>query len=421
MRLLVYTSPARGHLFPVVPILDELARRGHAVTLRTLASQVPMLQRRGFAAAAIAQQVEALEHDDHLARTPPGRIKRATAVFGARAAHEIPDLRAAIEQERPDVLLVDAMSWGASAAAEAWGGPWAQWFPYPLPLPAPGIPPYGPGLKPASGPWGRLRDRIVGPLVSAPVARTFTPGVNRARAAVGLAPLTAFGDIFTVAPLLLYLTAEPFEYPRRHWPPSVRMVGPCCWDPPAEPPSWLAGVKRPLVLVSTSSEFQDDGRLATTALEALAGEDVEVVATVPAAAIQRADVPANARVEPFLPHGAILARAACAVTHGGAGVTQKALAAGVPVCVVPFGRDQYEVARRVETARAGTRLPSQKLSPDRLRASVREAMTLRAGAHRVAAGFQAAGGAPAAAAALEELSSGGATQRGGDHVAGPQT
>ena len=103
MRLLAYTSPARGHLFPVVPILDELARRGHAIALRTLASQVPMLQRRGFATAAIAPQVEALEHDDYLARTPPGRIKRAAAVFGARAAHEIPDLRAAIEQEQPDV------------------------------------------------------------------------------------------------------------------------------------------------------------------------------------------------------------------------------------------------------------------------------------------------------------------------------
>ena len=28
------------------------------------------------------------------------------------------------------------------------------------------------------------------------------------------------------------------------------------------------------------------------------------------------------------------------------GATQKALAHGVPVCAVPFGRDQFEVARR---------------------------------------------------------------------------
>jgi UDP:flavonoid glycosyltransferase YjiC (YdhE family) len=149
-------------------------------------------------------------------------------------------------------------------------------------------------------------------------------------------------------------------------------------------------------------EFQDDGRLVTTALEALADEDVAVVATLPSAEVPQ-DVPANARVESFVPHAPILARAACAITHGGAGATQKTLAAGVPVCVVPFGRDQLEVARRVEVAGAGTRLPASRLNAGRLRASVRRAMTMRAGARRVAEGFVAAGGAVAAADAFEEL------------------
>jgi UDP:flavonoid glycosyltransferase YjiC (YdhE family) len=114
-------------------------------------------------------------------------------------------------------------------------------------------------------------------------------------------------------------------------------------------------------------------------------------------------VPANARVETFLPHTPILARAACAITHGGAGATQKALAAGVPVCVVPFGRDQMEVARRVEVAGAGTRLPAQRLTAERLRDKVRQAMTMTSGARRVADGFEAAGGPVAAAQAFETL------------------
>jgi hypothetical protein len=130
------------------------------------------------------------------------------------------------------------------------------------------------------------------------------------------------------------------------------MVGPCCWDPPPEPPAWLADIDQPIVLVST-------------ALDALAHEDVFVVATIPAAEVPRTGVPANARLEQFLPRAPILARAACAVTHGGAGVTQKALASGVPVCVVPFGRDQLEVARRVEVASAGTRLSAHRLTADR--------------------------------------------------------
>ena len=96
----------------------------------------------------------------------------------------------------------------------------------------------------------------------------------------------------------------------------------------------------------------------------------------------------NATVCRLVPHGVVLDRAVCAVTHGGMGATQKALARGVPVCVVPFGRDQFEVARRVEVARCGTRLPAKKLSPARLRTKVREAMTMTDGAKTGGGGFR---------------------------------
>ena len=106
--------------------------------------------------------------------------------------------------------------------------------------------------------------------------------------------------------------------------------------------------------------------------------------------------PPNARVERFIPHCPVLERAACVVCHGGMGITQKALAAGVPVCVVPFGRDQFDVARHVEVADAGTRLPASRLRPDRLQAAVQEAMSKKAGAERIAAAFAATGGSKAA-------------------------
>jgi MGT family glycosyltransferase len=296
---------------------------------------------------------------------------------------------------------VDIQSWGGLAAAEAWGGPWAAFCPYPLPLPSRDAPPFGPGLPPARGALGRLRDRALRPLVFGTVERVVVSQLNGVRAGLGLAPVDAT-TMFTRPPLLLYMTAEPFEYPRSDWPDSVRLVGPCAWDPPADPPEWLADVRRPLVLVTTSSEFQDDGRLVRTALEALADEDVEVVATLPAADATGFEVPANARVLPFVPHAPLLERAACAVTHGGMGATQKALARGVPVCAVPFGRDQLEVARRVEVSGAGTRLPAAKLSAERLRAKVREAMARREGAQRVADAFARAGGPSAAADAFEQ-------------------
>ena len=400
-RVLAYTSPARGHLFPLTPMLDELAARGHDVSVRTLASQVALMRSRGLDAAPISPDVEAIEMDDYRAGNPRAALVASTSTFCARAAFDAPDLQRAIEQTRPDAVIVDINSWGAMAAAEAWGGPWAVFCPYPMPLRSVDAPPFGPGLPPARGRVGRLRDRLLRPVVLGAVEKAILAPVNEVRAAAGLTALSEPDELFRRPPLVIYATAEPFEYPRRDWPPNVVMVGPMAWDPPAEPPPWLADVEGPIVLVTTSSEFQDDGRLVRTALEALADEPVTVVATVPAGDLEGFAVPRNAHVERFVPHSAVLGRAACAITHGGMGATQKALSRGVPVCAVPFGRDQHEVARRVEVAGAGTRLPARRLDAGRLRSAVRQAMTRRAGAERVAAAFTAAGGAVAAADAFE--------------------
>lgn len=402
-RILAYTTPARGHLFPVVPILDELRRRGHEIVVHTLGSEVEHLRDRGFVASAIDPSVEAIAHDDYLARGPMGGLKRSIAVFAQRAPIDAAALRTAIDADDPDVVLVDINAWGAVAAAEAWGGPWATWCPFPLPIPSRDAPPFGPGLPPARGRLGRVRDGLLRPVVFGGLEKAMIPPVNALREGLGLPPVTGVGDVYTAAPLCLYLTAEPFEYPRSDWPASVRMVGPGEWDPPAAAPAWLEEADTPVVLVTTSSEYQDDRRLAEVAMEALADRDVLVVVTVPAGDAEVLDPPANARVETFVPHGLVLDRAVCAITHGGMGATQKALARGVPVVAVPYGRDQLEVARRVEAAGAGTRLSPRGLRADRLRTAVDMATARRDGAQRVARAFHDAGGPSAAADHLEEL------------------
>jgi UDP:flavonoid glycosyltransferase YjiC (YdhE family) len=134
-RYLVYTSPARGHLYPVVPTLEELRRRGHEVVVRTLSSEVELLRDLGFEAEAIDPAIERKEHADWRARTPIGALRDDLRVFFERALHDGPDLRRAVEEERPDALLVDINVRGALAAAESSGMPWATWCPYFLPVP----------------------------------------------------------------------------------------------------------------------------------------------------------------------------------------------------------------------------------------------------------------------------------------------
>ena len=97
----------------------------------------------------------------------------------------------------------------------------------------------------------------------------------------------------------------------------------------------------------------------------------------------------------------VLDRTVCVITHGGMGATQKALARGVPVCVVPYGRDQFEVARRVEVSGGGTRLPAKKLTAVRLKSKVLQAMSMTSGAQRVADGFKRTGGVARGADVVE--------------------
>jgi MGT family glycosyltransferase len=402
-RYLVYTSPARSHLYPVVPTLEELRRRGHEVVVRTLSSEVGLLRELGFEAESIDPAIERKEHADWQARTPIGALQVAIHTVLERARYDGPDLRRAIEEERPDVLLIDINTWGAMAAAETARLPWATWCPYFLPTPSRDAPPFGLGLPPARGALGRLRDRLLSPVLFGIYNRQ-APELDAVRTDLGAPPVRRIERAMLRAPLMLYMTAEPFEYPRSDWPPSVRMVGPGIWDPPAKPPAWLDEFdKPPLVLVTCSTEFQNDGKLVRAALEALAEEEVNIVVTTAGVDPSSFTPPPNARIERFVPHSPLLERASCVVCHGGMGITQKALSAGVPVCVVPFGRDQFDVARHVEVADAGTRLPASRLRPDRLRMAVREATEKKAGAERIASAFAPAGGPRAAVDALEEL------------------
>lgn len=400
MKVLAYTSPARGHLNPMMGPLLELARRGAEVHVRTLASEVAAVRAAGLACEAIDPAIESIEMDDHAQKGQIAKGRRSMAVWGQRAPLEVADLRGAVNDVGPDTVLVDTSTFGAKAVAEADGLHWAESRPFLLEDPAPGIPPFGLGLHPRGGLSGRIRDRFVGVIAERFDAKTRMPVVNAGREAAGLPPLRRPHEMRNRAPLTLYFTAEPFEYGRPKLP-GVVMVGAATWDPPGRLPP-LPDDDRPMVLVVCSSEFQDDGEIARTALAGLTDRYRVVMTT---AGVDPATLgPRNgAIVERFLSHSALLPHAAVTVCHGGMGIVQKSLAHGVPVCIVPWGRDQLDVAVHAEEAGAGVSLPRKRLGPKRLSEAVDHARDCAEGAARVKAGYEATGGNVAAADALENL------------------
>jgi MGT family glycosyltransferase len=414
MRILAYTSPARGHLTPMMGPLLELHRRGAEVHVRTLAAGVENVRAAGLEAAPIAPEIEAIPHDDHEARVQITSGARSFRTLRRRAAHEVPDLEAALEEVHPDVVLVDSTTFGAKALVEREGLRWAVSQPSLLEEAAADGTPFGLGVQPLGPPLGPLRDRALGVLLGDFDRRSRLPAVNAGRRAAGLPPLARAAEFRHRAPLTIYYTAEPFDYPR-DLPPSVVMVGPSLWDPAPDQEVDLPQDTRPLVLVGCSSEFQDDGAIAAAALAGLRDRYRVVITTAGVDPASLGD-PGDAVVARYLPHTAILPEADVVVCHGGMGITQKALAFGVPVCVVPWGRDQLDVAAHVVAADCGTRVGRRRLSPARLAAAVDEALTRRDGAARVQAGFEATGGVATAADRLEALAGAGRDRAGGRMV-----
>jgi MGT family glycosyltransferase len=128
---------------------------------------------------------------------------------------------------------------------------------------------------------------------------------------------------------------------------------------PAPLPDWWAGSPSPLVYLTLGTvlgHLSGAAALYETALQGLASlEDVRVLMTVgrhfdPTVL---GTLPDNVHVERWVEQTDVLAAADVVVCHGGSGTTYGALAAGVPLVVVPVLADQFENGRRVGAFGAG--------------------------------------------------------------------
>ena len=117
-------------------------------------------------------------------------------------------------------------------------------------------------------------------------------------------------------------------------------------------------------------------------------------------------VPPNARIEQFVPHSKVLKRSCLLISHAGHGIVTKALSYGVPMVLVPWGRDQPGVAARAAALGIAEAIPRQDLTEARLSAAIRKVLgtaSYQEEAARIAARMQGQDAVASACARIQEF------------------
>ena len=134
---------------------------------------------------------------------------------------------------------------------------------------------------------------------------------------------------------------------------------------------------RPVVHVTQGTvDNVDLSRLLRPTIEALADENVMVVATTGGPHVSDLDfpIPPNTYVAEHIPHDMLLPKVDVMVTNGGYGAVQRALSTGVPLVVAGNTEDKPEVAARVAWSGAGIDLRTGTPTAKAVRNAVREVL-----------------------------------------------
>ncbi len=389
--ILVYAEASRSQLYPLVPVLQKLSEAGHKVVVKAGRYCVGVLREAGLEASPLSDYVEFFRLDDWQGENYEQSLRMLLRYLVQRSRYDFNDFAAALRYDSPDLVIVNATCLGACAGAIASGVPTVTWSTELLPFPSSGIPPFGPGLPYTQSKFMALANWAR----SSSVQKCFEADVddfNCFLLKLGIHPLRDMQGWFTTIPNLLYFTSEPFEYPRQ-WPSNVSLVGPCNWEPPA--PQNDLGTQLdshyPPILVSLGCSYQNNGDLLRSVIEAMRSDKYEIVATTCGISTQEFKEEQGATLTRFASHNQLLKHAVCAVSCGGLCFVQKALCHGVPVCVVPQVRSQYEVAQRVVNANVGTMVDMRKLSVSAIGSAIRKAIGKKKQATELAEKFDSEG------------------------------
>jgi MGT family glycosyltransferase len=379
-RFLVVTLDMAGNWPPELALVRALVQRGHEVRVMSNASHAEQIA----AAGAVYHPYQYVRQFMRTGRPDneqeSGRTRLLREVFLNPAFGDA--LLVAVERDTPDVLLVDAMLLTAAAAAESTGIPTATlWHSV-----------YNAVLESPM--------RLGGPMLEP---------LNAVREKLGLARVMDRQDSMERSHAILAFTYEAFDTAPQAPLRQLHYVGPLACLPQRLPPyalPWSPSDARPLILVSYSTVFQNQGAILQRIADAVAPLPVRVLLTLGnAIAADELRLPNNVVAETFVPHAVVLPTASLVVTHAGHGTVMAATTAGVPMVCTPMGNDQYVVSTCVERRGLGL-VASMTASSEELRGTIVAALeddALHARARAFAAGLDVEAGLHRAIELLEHL------------------
>ena len=246
---------------------------------------------------------------------------------------------------RPDVLVVDCMMGAALATGEYLGLPVAVLV-HVL-------------YRPFVDDWGR---HVV--------------GLDEPRRRLGLQPVRSVAEMLGRTAAALALTPADLDDPGGgRLATNVAYVGPIL--SPDRPVAVTDDASTdPLVLLSLSTTEQGQRGALPSILDAFERlPNVRGLLTL-GGVLPAGDItaPPNVAVRDFVPHEAVLPRAAAVVSHGGLSTITTALAFGVPLVCIPQGREQPLNAARVQASGAGRNVPADA-SPSELADAIVDVLT----------------------------------------------
>ncbi len=373
LRILIAGWEGGGNVPPVLEAIRALVERGHDVRL---ISDNSMAAGATLAGARHIPWLRAPNRPDRTSGTcfvrdwtiaaPMDQLRAwATKIFVGPAVAYARDMVDVLSEETADLIISSDLLFGAMLGAEKACIPAVTLAANISIDPLPGHPPFSPGFLPAANEAERDRDHQVTAMTES-MWNSFLPDLNTARTIMGLEPLARTLDQLHYAIRHLLATSTAFDFPVTHLPEKFRYVGPLLEEPDWAAPLDLPYVgDKPLVLVAFSTTFQGQDRVLTTIVEAARHLPLHAIVTL-GNAMEDRHLPScpNVTIIQGASHDAILKHAAATITHGGHGTTMRSLRHGVPLLVLPMGRDQSDNAARVEYHGAGLRLPATASAPD---------------------------------------------------------